>query len=52
MRKILWVFVLFWAIGFTCLAEAGIFDDIMKELPGANSGVSRPVRIRRRPFRA
>jgi hypothetical protein len=41
MRKILWVFVLFCAMGFTCLAEAGIFDDIMKELPGANSGVSR-----------
>jgi hypothetical protein len=42
MRKLLWVFVLFWVIGFACLAEAGIFDDIMKELPGAKSGVSQP----------
>ena len=40
MRKILWVLVLFWVIGFNCLAAAGIFDDIVKELPGAKSGVS------------
>lgn len=41
MRKILWVFVLFWVMGFTYLAEAGIFDDIMKELPEDKSGVSK-----------
>ena len=41
MRKILWVLVLFWVIGFNCLAAAGIFDDIVKELPGAKSGVSQ-----------
>lgn len=41
MRKVLWVFVLFWVIGFNCVAEAGIFDDILKELPGAESGVSQ-----------
>lgn len=40
MRKILWALVLFVMIGFNGLAEAGIFDDIMKELPGAKSGVS------------
>jgi hypothetical protein len=42
MRKILGVFVLFWVVGFPCLAEAGIFDDIMRELPGTKSGVSQP----------
>jgi hypothetical protein len=42
MRKILWVLVLFCVIGFTGLAEAGIFDDIVKELPVAKSGVSQP----------
>ena len=41
MRKILWVFVLFWVVGVPCLAEAGLFDDIMKELPGTKSGVSQ-----------
>lgn len=42
MRKvILWVFVLFWVMGFTGLAEAGLFDDIVKELSGAKSDVSR-----------
>ena len=41
MRKTLWVFVLFWAVGVAATAEAGIFDDIMKELPGAKSGVSQ-----------
>jgi hypothetical protein len=41
MRKILWVFVLFWVIGFNGVAEAGIFDDILKELPGAKSGESQ-----------
>ncbi len=41
MRKTLWVFVLFWAVGFACTAEAGIFDDIMKELPGAKRSTSQ-----------
>ena len=41
MRKILWVFVLFWVISFNCSADAGIFDDILKELPGVKSGVSQ-----------
>ena len=41
MRKKLWVFVLFWVVGVPCLAEAGLFDDIMKELPGTKSGVSQ-----------
>ena len=41
MRKILCVLVLFGAMGVTCFAEAGIFDDIMKELPGAKRGVSQ-----------
>jgi hypothetical protein len=39
MRKILWIFVLFWITGFSCLAEAGIFDDIVKEFPGVKGGV-------------
>ena len=42
MRKILCVFVLFWVLGFTCLAEAGLLDDVMKELPGMKSGLSQP----------
>jgi hypothetical protein len=41
MGMIRWVLVLIWMIGFTGLAEAGIFDDILKELPGAKSGVSQ-----------
>jgi hypothetical protein len=41
MRKILWVFVLILAMGFPCFAEAGIFDDIMKELSGTKSDVAR-----------
>jgi RNA binding exosome subunit len=38
MKKILLVFVVFLVMGFTCLAEAGIFDDIVKEVPGVKSG--------------
>ncbi len=41
MRKILWVFMLSRVLGITCVAEAGIFDDIMKELSGAKSAVSQ-----------
>jgi hypothetical protein len=37
MSKILLVFLLFWMTGFNGLAEAGIFDDIVKELPGVKS---------------
>jgi len=38
MRKTLFVFfMLFWAAGITGLAEAGIFDDILKKLPAAKS---------------
>jgi hypothetical protein len=41
MRKILFVFMLsFWVTGTTGLAEAALFDDILKELPGAKSVVS------------
>jgi len=38
MKKIQLVFVAFLVMGFTCLAEAGIFDDIVKEVPGVKSG--------------
>jgi len=43
MRKILLVLMLFWLMGFgfAGFAEAGLFDDILKELPGAKSGVSQ-----------
>jgi hypothetical protein len=41
MRKILMVFMIFWVISFTGLAEAGIFDDIMKQLPDVKSGMSQ-----------
>jgi RNA binding exosome subunit len=41
MRKILSVFALCWVVGFAGLAEAGLFDDILKELPGVKSGVSK-----------
>lgn len=38
MRKILFIFfMLFWVAGITGLAQAGIFDDILKKLPAANS---------------
>jgi RNA binding exosome subunit len=41
MRKILLVFMLFCVMGFAGLAEAGLLDDIVKELPRAKSGVSQ-----------
>lgn len=41
MRKILLVFMLFCVMGFAGVAEAGLFDDILKELPGAKSSVSQ-----------
>jgi RNA binding exosome subunit len=41
VRKILLVFILFCVMGFAGLAEAGFFDDILKELPVAKSGVSQ-----------
>jgi hypothetical protein len=41
MRKTLWALVLFWVMVLPCLAEAGIFDTIVKELPVAKSGVSQ-----------
>jgi hypothetical protein len=41
MRKILWVFLLFWVMIFVGLAEAGLFDEIEKELPGAKRVVSQ-----------
>lgn len=41
MKKILWVLVLFGAIGFASLAEAGILDDILNRLPEGKSGVSQ-----------
>jgi RNA binding exosome subunit len=41
MRNLLLVFMLFWMTGFAGLAEAGLFDDIMKEFPEVKSGVSQ-----------
>ena len=41
MKKLLWVFVLFLVMGFTCLAEAGMFDDVVKKVPSAKTGVSQ-----------
>ena len=41
MNKILCFFALLWVIGFNGLAEAGIFDDILKELPGAQGALSQ-----------
>lgn len=37
----LWILVLLLVMGFSCLAQAGIFDDIAKELSGVKSGVSQ-----------
>ena len=41
MRKTLLAFMLFWMTGFAGLAEAGLFDDIMKEFPKLKSSVSQ-----------
>jgi hypothetical protein len=41
MRKILFVFMLFCVIGVAPLAEAGLLDDIKKELPGVKERVSQ-----------
>jgi hypothetical protein len=41
MRKILFAFMLFWMTNIAGLAVAGIFDDIVKELPGVQSVVSQ-----------
>lgn len=41
MNKILCFFVLLWVFGFSGSAEAGIFDDILKELPVNQGGASQ-----------
>jgi hypothetical protein len=41
MKKILWVWVLLGVIGFNSPAVAGIFDDILKEIPAVKGGVSQ-----------
>jgi hypothetical protein len=43
MRKIQWTLVLLGVVGFPYLTDAGILDDIMKELPVAKSGASQSV---------
>ncbi|MHB8771494.1 MAG: DUF4197 domain-containing protein [Syntrophales bacterium] len=41
MRKMLWAGVFLGVIGLTSVAVAGIFDDIVKELPRIDGGMSR-----------